>query len=488
MTTRPVRRAPRRLRGLLLPRSLPFAFMTAFVTTILTAIAALGGWALVGALSLAVLSAFAVMTDATIAAFALRMRDVSFAIALFLLPHDDSSPLFATTEAVQPLLLIAVLAALFHRLVNPAPQGPPARQVWVLLAFFGWCLLTIWLSNGQTNQYTLLATYMLLAAVMVVSTADARPALVVPLFAAFAAACLFAVATQIRDPNYAGINQLTGGTHPNILAFEATVVVVLAGFLFSNLEHRSEAPSRFSNYLASAMLLSAAILGLIVIYQAVSRTALVALAAAILVAVLRMGSASLSLAAVAVVAAASSWLILFPPQALGEYIARGDPASLNTLTGRTEIWTRVFEAWARHPFAGYGYGGILRPENSGGEVLSAIPGVHAHNAFLQVLYETGLVGLALFMIPTTMLLAESVRRYVRRPSSGAAWTLAAAILVLLNSMGNGGIALPNPQWAVFIVLLGSLAPRGAVPQIAFSPSNRPAVFQVNPQQPAMTSQ
>jgi exopolysaccharide production protein ExoQ len=77
-----------------------------------------------------------------------------------------------------------------------------------------------------------------------------------------------------------------------------------------------------------------------------------------------------------------------------------------TLTGRTDIWRAVLDSIMRRPLLGYGYGAFwngLQGE-SANVILAcgwAVP--HAHNGFLEVWLQLGLVGLSLLI--ATLVLA-----------------------------------------------------------------------------------
>lgn len=61
------------------------------------------------------------------------------------------------------------------------------------------------------------------------------------------------------------------------------------------------------------------------------------------------------------------------------------------LTGRTDIWAKLFSAADSHPFGGYGFGGFWTPETQ--EETFGIK--EAHNGYLDVYLALGILGLAL---------------------------------------------------------------------------------------------
>jgi O-antigen ligase len=79
-------------------------------------------------------------------------------------------------------------------------------------------------------------------------------------------------------------------------------------------------------------------------------------------------------------------------------------SSLLDSSGRNIIFENALEAYSRNPFFGAGFGSKLNPYSSGEASV--------HNVFLQVIGETGLIGLGLLII----VLAISLLRYSPRLS------------------------------------------------------------------------
>jgi len=114
-----------------------------------------------------------------------------------------------------------------------------------------------------------------------------------------------------------------------------------------------------------------------------SRGAALAAAAGVLVtlaAARRVRAAVILLGTLAVVVS----LALLASPGILDRVPVADPTS-----GRIELWTRLLDLWANHPVLGIGYRTLqLTPEAAG---------LAAHNVFLGLLVETGLLGLA-FML------------------------------------------------------------------------------------------
>ena len=84
-----------------------------------------------------------------------------------------------------------------------------------------------------------------------------------------------------------------------------------------------------------------------------------------------------------------------------------------TLSGRTEIWSMVWQKFLQRPWLGYGYSAFwMGPDGkeSAGiqEALHwAVP--HSHNGFLDLLVQVGVVGLALFLVGYVFYFREALR-------------------------------------------------------------------------------
>jgi len=109
---------------------------------------------------------------------------------------------------------------------------------------------------------------------------------------------------------------------------------------------------------------------------------------------------------------ALSLLLLDLPMAnkLQSIIFLGRVEETATLTGRTAIWSALFEYFSERPFFGFGYGGFWTPQVflELGDELGFQP-AHAHSAYLQTLLDIGLIGFAMLAIATIVAVFQSGR-------------------------------------------------------------------------------
>jgi O-antigen ligase len=152
------------------------------------------------------------------------------------------------------------------------------------------------------------------------------------------------------------------------------------------------------------------------------------------------------IAAVALLALSGALVFAYVPDRVIERLGTtGESLESGSLGGRFRFWVAGVHAFTRQPLMGYGAGGFIRaitPE-LGSEALVA------HNSFLSVLVEEGLVGLVLYM---TMLL--SVFYYVLHfPPLERRFGL-----VLLMTLGTAMLPLTweheKVAWFVMAALVG----------------------------------
>lgn len=90
------------------------------------------------------------------------------------------------------------------------------------------------------------------------------------------------------------------------------------------------------------------------------------------------------------------------------YIMRGQSLTqLQALSGREEMWTKVWAEYLKSPLKGHGY--FLTSSAGELEVWGMLANHTAHNIYLQVLSGTGLVGLILFVAAIASLLLNFLK-------------------------------------------------------------------------------
>jgi len=292
---------------------------------------------------------------------------------------------------------------------------------------------------------------------------DVRPILVAYVLGA-ALAAIYGVIAQpdaasaISSPTgAAGLNRLAGSIgDPNELAtLLASGIGVATGLIFDR--SRSGAFRVFCGFLAFVLLIA--------IFVTLSRGGLVSLAAALVAAIavappkLRAGAVASVLAVVAI-----SFVFFFgvASQAARDRITESDGGS-----GRTDIWKVGWRLVEDNPVLGVGGGnfqvssihyllvpGTIRFD----EYIVDLPTV-AHNAYLQVLAETGIVGLVLFLVSigVSLTCAAKALALLRRQGDRADASLAAGVIVGLAALLAGYFFL-SEEHSKHLWLLLALGP------------------------------
>lgn len=314
-----------------------------------------------------------------------------------------------------------------------------------MIAFVAWNLLSLVWATELGPVIVSVSSFALSFALfpIVFSAVREKHHLRLLLLAFIGGAAFTAVYGVIAQPNAtslatspaaaSGLNRLAGTIgDPNELASLLAAGVALSTAIIFN--PRESAVMR----LATA---GAATLMLFGIFLTVSRGGLVALTAIFLTAALA-GGRHRAQAIIGGVAAATVLLVLFfgvaSPQAR-ERVTANDGGS-----GRTDIWQVGWRMVEDKPFTGVGAGnfqstsihylvapGVIRDD----EYFVDEPSV-AHNAYLQVLAETGIVGLALFLAVIIGCIAAAVRAQwqFRRNDDREGQLLTTAVLMAIGGL------------------------------------------------------
>jgi len=133
-----------------------------------------------------------------------------------------------------------------------------------------------------------------------------------------------------------------------------------------------------------------------------------------------------------------------------------------TLTRRTEIWQLVIPAIGAHPWIGHGAGAFWHGSDASREISRTLrfdPG-SAHNGFLDLALDLGVVGLVALAIPFALALVRAVRLALTTPGAGALWPLAFLSWFVTSNLAEGALLRRGPlSWAVFVATGATLALR-----------------------------
>ncbi len=102
------------------------------------------------------------------------------------------------------------------------------------------------------------------------------------------------------------------------------------------------------------------------------------------------------------------------------YMMGKDP----TLTNRGRIWAAVLAAISKHPVIGYGYGGFWNGLRGDSRNIIAAVGInitHAHNGYLNLTVQMGLIGLSLFLFALLVGVKNAITALYSHRSRVALW-------------------------------------------------------------------
>lgn len=161
-------------------------------------------------------------------------------------------------------------------------------------------------------------------------------------------------------------------------------------------------------------------------------------------------AAGLLAAVAAVLAVASSWV----------WALLGKSADL---TGRTEIWSKVWHLITEHPWFGWGwvsYWPVWVEPFKGLDTKAGLPVMHAHNAWLDVWLQLGVVGVLVFAPLVVLTFFRVWFRAVDQPRRGpgpalpyatsALWPLLLMVALIIQSLTESRLLIEG-HWILLVI-------------------------------------
>ncbi|WP_254873015.1 O-antigen ligase [Schaalia sp. Marseille-Q2122] len=147
------------------------------------------------------------------------------------------------------------------------------------------------------------------------------------------------------------------------------------------------------------------------------------------------------------------------------------------LTGRGVIWERLLALWSERPILGWGWimywapwipmfrTLVIRPDGT--------PTMQAHNAYIEALFQTGIIG-ALLVILAVVWVLYGVGKAAVRAIAGdltGLWAFTVAVALIVQSLTESRL-LSEGNWVLFVALATWLSLYRTVPSPAWGAADR----------------
>lgn len=200
----------------------------------------------------------------------------------------------------------------------------------------------------------------------------------------------------------------------------------------------------------SPLLLTSSFAATACLFLSQSRTAMVAIAAALIIMLASKKPMHILAAAIVSVLLILVFLLLnLDASDVAAVVSRtGRVTEITTLTGRTQIWSFYWAQILQEPILGYGYASTKSLMPLLYRTAWGWTTTHAHNMWLQVFFTTGLIGLGLF----TVVLIAQIRYCFRTKDVASLGVLVFVLVIGFAEAGHIGAAAPSLLtviWAVW---------------------------------------
>jgi O-antigen ligase len=124
-----------------------------------------------------------------------------------------------------------------------------------------------------------------------------------------------------------------------------------------------------------------------------------------------------------------------------------------TLTGRTPMWAAIVDMIARKPWLGYGYSAFWGGADSAAAPVFRVIGwvtPHAHNGYLDILLQLGVLGLLVFLAGLAVASYHAVKELRATPTADGLWApLFLTFMILYNITETTLLQQNNIYWALY---------------------------------------
>lgn len=147
-------------------------------------------------------------------------------------------------------------------------------------------------------------------------------------------------------------------------------------------------------------------------------------------------------------AGAAAFMVFVYRKEVFDFLGKSSNAS-----GRGEIWHKVFGLWEQRPVTGWGWISYWVPgvkPFEGLVTIDRVPQYHAHNAYLDIAMQIGLIGLILFLILLTFMFIKLWRLAVRHTSALYLWPILIFVGLLVQNITESRL-LVEIGWVLLVL-------------------------------------
>lgn len=134
-----------------------------------------------------------------------------------------------------------------------------------------------------------------------------------------------------------------------------------------------------------------------------------------------------------------------------------------SLTGRVPLWTMLIQTRIKERlWFGYGYNAFWQRwrgnDSPAADVVNVIIGdgrdwvSHAHNGYLDIILNIGLIGLLIFVILFLINLIQTIRLIINNKRPESFLPLLVLTFVFMTNLSNSPIIIPSYTWFIFVTI------------------------------------
>ena len=130
------------------------------------------------------------------------------------------------------------------------------------------------------------------------------------------------------------------------------------------------------------------------------------------------------------------------------------------LTGRVDLWLILPSYIADRPWLGYGFGAFWVADSENVSLIWNAVGwapPHAHNGWLDLLLELGVVGLAVLSLQILLIVASGIRAVVEGREPDIQYLLVTTLMIIVFNISESDLVRPGVMWVLLVIAVTALA-------------------------------